>query len=76
MRHINSFTHENLWVVTHTACIVTFVSLVTNYLPKQIFLIIFFFIARQCIRLKLRVARLIEEYIASFYIASRDRVCA
>ena len=77
MRHINSFTHETLWVVTHTACIVTFVSLVTNYLPKQIFLIIFFFffIARQCIRLKLRVARLIEEYIASFCIASRYRVC-
>ena len=65
MRHINSFTHETLWVVTHTACIVTFVSLVTNYLPKQIFLIIFFFIARQCIRLKLRVARLIEEYICN-----------
>lgn len=76
MRHINNFNHETLRVVTHTACIVTFVSLVTNYLPKQIFLIIFFFIARQYIRLKLGVARLIEEYITSFYIASRDRVCA
>ena len=56
--------HRDIRVVSH------------ELLTKANFSDYLFFIARQCIRLKLRVARLIEEYIASFYIASRDRVCA